>query len=131
MSIRYFFYHASWLQFFKLSEFSFFLVKMVNRYVIHVTFQHIEHQLQKIFCITFFILAFYKTFFAFRCFFNPLKANYMLALWHCPSTKIIYFPILKTWWFFIFFITFHIFVGSFYLSSNSMTHSSCNIFFYH
>ena len=38
------FYHINFLQAFRLFQFSFFLVKMINHYEVHLIFQDIEHQ---------------------------------------------------------------------------------------
>ena len=41
------FYHVNEPQAFRLLQFSFFLVKMLCHYEVHVIFQYIEHQFQE------------------------------------------------------------------------------------
>ena len=41
------FYHVNQPQAFRLFQFSFFLVKMLNHYEVHVIFQYIENQLRQ------------------------------------------------------------------------------------
>ena len=41
------FCHLSWVQVFELSQFSYFLVKMVNHCEVHVIFHDTEHQLEE------------------------------------------------------------------------------------
>ena len=123
------FYHASWLQVFQLFQFSFFQEEKVNYHEVHAMFQDIEHQLQKVFYITIFIVAFYIIFIKLRCVFNPLKTIHLQLLWHCQLIKSIYVPVLKTWWFFIFIIMFQVFIISFCVSVNNMTYFTSDIFF--
>ena len=58
--------------FFRLSRFLLFQVKMINHCQDHVIFQDIEHQLQEISFITFFIIVLYEIFIKLRSIFSKL-----------------------------------------------------------
>ena len=62
---------------------------------------------------TLFFIVFYKIFIKSRSIFNLLKIIYQRLLRNCPTTEMIYIPILKTWRFYIFTIIFRVLVISF------------------
>ena len=105
--------------------------KKGNHYEAHVISQDTEHQIQENFLHPFFIIIFYEIFIKLRSIFYPFKILYWKLLRHCPTIRIIYIPILKIWWFFIFIVIFHVFVITFCISINRVTYCSSNISFYH
>ena len=99
------------------SIFSFFLVKMVNHYEVHLIFQGIGHQLQK----TILHLFLHCSFFMKSLLNRELYFIYWKLLRHCTTILIIYISILLIWQFFFFIIIFHLFVISFCISINRVT----------
>ena len=73
-------YHVNQLQSFQLVQSSFFYVKMVNHYGVHLIFQDIEHQIPKNILHHFIYYSFYENFIKLRSIFYPLKIIYWKLL---------------------------------------------------
>ena len=108
-------------KFFNFLYFLFFQAKRVNHYEVHAIFK--KNSISALIKYPV-LLSFHEIFFHLRCFCNPLKIIYRWCLWHCLSIQIIYVPILKIWWFFIFIIIFHAFIISFHISIKRVTYST-------
>ena len=107
---------------FKTFQFSFFPLKMVSHYEVYVIFQGIEHQLQE----NILHHSLHYNSFKLRSIFDLFKFIYQKLLRHCPTMQIIYIPVFKIRWFYIFVIIFHIFVISFCILMNLMLFSIIN-----
>ena len=73
-------YHVNQLQTFQIFQSSFFHVKMVNHYGVHLIFQDIEHQIPKNILHHFIYYSFYENFIKLRSIFYPLKIIYWKLL---------------------------------------------------
>ena len=82
---------------------------MVSHDEVYIFFLGIEHQHQENIPYHFLHYSFfYEIFITVRSFFYPFKIIYWKLLWPCPTIQIIYIPIIKMWWLFVFVIIFHI-----------------------
>ena len=128
MWITYSFYHASWLQVFRLFQFSLFQIKMVN----HAICDNIEYQLHPTLTshITIFMAVFCIIFIKLKFFFSTLKTICKQLLWHCSSIEGINILTLKIQKFLTLIIILHLFVTSLCISIKSMAHSTSDTFLF-
>ena len=86
------------------------------------------HLFQGYIFVTFFVIIFYEFFIKFELVFPLFKVIHRNFLWHFPPVQIVHIPLYKIWRFFVWGVSSHALIISFFVLMNCMTHSTSDTF---